>query len=209
MKTTAQGGGSLLSEAGVQALSRSAVCRRVPVRIQSKLNRAIMLRSSSRASIDALAAKYDLPKQYGVSAAALRSYARRLEELLRPVLASQLVAAALGCMPEAYRRQALAGSQVLLLSRFVGCVWQGDAALSAAEMAKLAAVLGSFAEKGASKTARSGRPATPDGTPSSNGQPTKLAEAVRAVYGLTWPPTSRESEKASQAQQEPPKVTRA
>jgi hypothetical protein len=177
------------------ALVRTSVCRRVPVLIRQQLDRAILLRPDDAPTLEAIARKFELAERYGVTLASLRTYARKLEELVRPVVTSQVVAGVLGCLPEEYRQGLLAGSRVLLLSRIVQALSGHDgASLSVSDLGKLATILSAAAraapapsepKRPAGKGARRTRDADTSLTPS---DPTQMAEAVRLLYGLSWPP---------------------
>ncbi|HOW69266.1 MAG TPA: hypothetical protein PKY77_01595 [Phycisphaerae bacterium] len=148
-----------------------------------------------------------LTERYGISAAALKRYARQLERCLRPVVAAQLTAAMLGCLPAEYRRQITDGGQMLLLSKVVQALTGPQSAdkeppretLSVADLARLAAVV-----RAAGSPSTSGhRPGHDDGKSRGRGRrdaeqasrnPGALSRAVRLLYGLSWPLPSASSE---------------
>lgn len=170
--------------------------KRVPAAVRSRLDRAILLRPENLATLEAIADQFKLAERYKVSLAALRTYTGKLEQFVRPVLTSQLMAGVLGCLSEEYRQQLVAGSQVLLLSRVIKALTaDGEAALSVADLAKLASVLSSFAGRATTARAKTDRARgkrrgnnEDAGAALSAANPTKLAEAVRTLYGLSWPP---------------------
>ena len=192
-------------------LTRSSVYKKVPVGVRGRLDEAILLRPAECATLDQIAEKFELAERFGISGTALRSYARKLEQYVRPAAASQLMAGVLGCLPEGYQQRLLAGSQVLLLSRVVKSLSaEGGGELSVAELAKLASVLSAMGGRSrvptahskssrppasGSKTIRGMHSSTSDeGEPdlsAATGNPTKLAEAVRMLYGLSWPPVEQ------------------
>jgi hypothetical protein len=177
-------------------LTRSSVYKKVPVAVRGRVDEAILLRPAKCATLEQIAEKFELAGRYGISHSALRSYARKLEQFVRPAVASQLMAGVLGCLPEGYRQRLVAGGQVLLLSRVVQALSaEGGAELSVAELAKLASVLSAVGSR--SRSPAAGAKAAPHTRSSSAGEvdpkpptgdPAKLAEAVRMLYGLPWPP---------------------
>ena len=179
-------------------LTRSSVYKKVPISVRGRLDEAILLRPADCATLDQIADKFELAERFGISGSALRSYARKLEQFVRPAVASQLMAGVLGCLPEAYRQRLIAGGQVLLLSRVVQALLaEGGAELSVADLAKLASVLSAMGNRSrlpalkakaapTTRTSQTGE-GEPDPEPAA-GNPTKLAEAVRMLYGLPWPP---------------------
>ncbi|HSW46384.1 MAG TPA: hypothetical protein VLM89_12520 [Phycisphaerae bacterium] len=164
------------------------------------MDAAILLRPEKCPTLEAIGGRFDLAGRYGISPAALRSYARRLEEFARPAMTSQVLAGVLGCLPAGHRRRVLTGSQVLLLSKVVKLLTdgRGDAELSVADLAKLATVLGSLA----GRRTTSSNAKTPGGSqrtlrtaPAETAaiqDATSLTEAVRLVYGLTGSRIGRE-----------------
>lgn len=184
---------------GSVRLERTRVYRRLPVAVRARLNEAILLRPKGLGSLEAIASHLELA-HYGISLAALRTYARQLEELVRPAANAQLMGSLLGCLPESFRRQLIAGSEVLLLSRVLRALnAEGEHALTVAELARLASIVTALAGKTArsrptphrSKKNKDGGPEDRDGNPSSE---TGLAAAVRTLYGLSWPPDDRTSD---------------
>ena len=175
-------------------LTRTQVYRRVPQPQRGRLDAAILLRPPNCSTLKAIARRFDLQNQYGLKYASLKIYARRLEEFVRPAMTAQVMAGILGCLPERHRRQVFDGSQILLVSKVLNLLDDtgGDASLSVAELAKLAAVLASAAGKGRGRDGSSNnnqlplnddpaattgdRPAPPDAS--------RLSAAVRMVYGL-------------------------
>jgi len=193
-----RGAGTLLPE----WLTRSSIYKKVPVAVRGRLDEAILLRPAKCATLEQIAEKFELSQRYGLSHSSLRSYARKLEKFVRPAAASQLMAGVLGCLPEGYRRRLVAGGQVLLLSRVVQALSaEGGAELSVAELAKLASVLSAVGSRSRltadrAKAAHKDRPLPTgeSGPKSPAGDPVKLAEAVRMLYGLPWPPDNRHPE---------------
>lgn len=186
-------------------LTRSSIYKKVPVAVRGRLDEAILLRPADCATLEQIADKFELASLYGISTSVLRSYARKLEQFVRPAAASQLMAGVLGCLPEEYRQQLVAGGQVLLMSRVVKALSdEGGTELSVADLAKLGSVLSavggrpsvsatrikSTQKKRSSKDDASEQEsvAGESASISSSHDPTKLAEAVRMLYGLPWPP---------------------
>jgi hypothetical protein len=176
-------------------LARSSVYKRVPAGVRWRLDQVILTRPEDCATLEAIAERFDLQSRFGVSDQTLRSYASRLEAYARPVVASQLMAAVLGCLPEGYRRQLMAGNQVLLLSRVANALTAEESvALTVPDLARLTSALSALA--GRMTPASRGRPestrkastaeqAAPAVGPAE--APAQLAEAVRMIYGLSWP----------------------
>ncbi|UCD30589.1 MAG: hypothetical protein JSV03_09020 [Planctomycetota bacterium] len=175
-------------------LARSNVYKRVPSRVRSQLDEAIVLRPDGCASLEAIADKFQLGRRYKVSLSSLRSYARKLEEFVRPAMTSQLMAEILGCLPDSYRQQVVAGGQVMLLSKVLQALSiDRGSALTVAELARLASVLSGVSSRGnMGRTAASGYHDGEKGeqtdTDTDSTSPNKMAEAVRMLYGLPWPP---------------------
>jgi hypothetical protein len=184
-------------------LARTSVYRRVPETVRPRLDEAILLRPSECPTLEAIGRKFRLAEEYGVTHKGLKTYASRLERLVRPVLTAQVMAGALGCLPESYRQQLVAGTRVMLLSRVVQTL-QGrePSSLTIADLAKLASILSAVArpgtdtEGGVSRRPRSGCPDRPHGAERAvpRDAPARITEAVRLVYGLTWPPEDQPSE---------------
>ena len=175
---------------------RSPVYRKLPVRTLARLHEAIVLRPAGMNSAAAIAAHFDLPGRYGISVAMLKTYAARVEEMVRPAVTSQVLAGVLGCLPESHRRRLIAGSEVLLVSKMLQALEHAGTALSVAEMAKLGSILGSLGRRESRRIQRPSSSGTPDASDSSveskghgtRQSPIKLAETVRLLYGLSWPP---------------------
>ena len=178
-------------------LQRSLVYKRLPPAVRAQLDEAILLRPAEHATLEAIAKRFQLAERYQISLPVLSAYARKLEEFVRPAMTSQVIAALLGCLPNRYRRQLVAGTQVLLLSRVVQALTADkNKALPVADLGKLASILSAFA----GRNAGGGRRARPRDTQASKGgqtpehsvaaDPTKLAEAVSMLYGISWPPAS-------------------
>jgi hypothetical protein len=180
----------------------------MPVGERGRLDRAIILRPEGLGSLEAIARHFKLAEKYDISIAMLRTYAGKLEELVRPAVTSHVLAGVLGCLPESYRKQIVAGSEVLLVSKVMQAL-NGDggapgaggggnpaAPLSVADLAKLASILVSLArrrgrgDRAVSRTnpRGEGEPAEPAGACGTPSGPIKLAETVRLLYGLSWPP---------------------
>ncbi|MBP7935284.1 MAG: hypothetical protein KA354_11610 [Phycisphaerae bacterium] len=189
------------------ALARSAVHRKVPIRVRCRLDRLILSRPKGCATEEAMARRLKLTERYGVSAAALKRYARQLERCLRPVVASQLTAAMLGCLPAEYRRQITDGGQMLLLSKVMQALTDPQSAdneppretLSVADLARLAAVVRAVGSPSTSGY----RPGHDDSqnrvrgrrdAEQTAGNPGELSKAVQLLYGLSWPLPSTGSE---------------
>lgn len=169
-------------------MNRSVVVRRVPPVVRRRLDRAILLRPKGLATLEAMDAALGL-SGFGVSAAALRAYARRLERMVRPQAMSQLLAEALGCLPAAFREGLLAGGQVLLLSRVVRALAdEKGEPLAVADLVRLGTVLSKLSpvRRGSRRAGRSIKGRRDAGA----GGGTELAGAIRAVYGLDWPAES-------------------
>jgi len=197
----------LVTAAGLRAstwLTRSPVYRQVPLEIRNKVDEAILLRPPGCQSVASIAARFQLKERYGISTRMLASYASRLERFIRPAVTSQVMAGVLGCLPEKYRRQLVAGSQVLLVSRVIQALSDEEsaAALSVAELAKLAYVLASFS--GRARAQQPGAAGTDQQSATEPGSSprdvTQLAEAVRVVYGLFGESAGRQTEEAAPAQ---------
>lgn len=197
----------LFSGTTLAALSRTTVYRRVPAAVRVRLDHALLARSPGRLRLRRIASEFRLSERYRVSVTALESYARRLEELIRPVLASQVVAGVLGCLPESMRRRMLAGSQVMLLSRAVQALhFEEKTPLPVADLAKLATVIhsigsraGSAGHRGTRKKPEENRAEGESSRPGAMGDSDRLAEAVRMIYGLPWPAEEAPDGAASQA----------
>jgi hypothetical protein len=169
------------------------VYRKVPVAVRARLDAAILLRPADCPTLEAIARKFDLGGRYGISPDSLANYAHKLEQFVRPAMTSQVMAGMLGCLPARYRRQLVAGGQVMLLSKVVQALAddEREAALSVADLAKLAAVLAAMSGAGGSKSyaAKAGGAARrgPRNVLAGGAaieDPTQLAEAVKMVYGL-------------------------
>lgn len=185
------------------SLLRSAIYRRLPVAVRMKLDRAILLRPEGCRTLDDIAERFELTSRHGISRASLRTYARKVESLVRPEITAQVVAGVLGCLPRRYREQVANGSQVMLLSRVVGALEHKETALSVAELAKLASVLASVARRtrrskvpsrDARRPAVSGPPLAGAANPQAPLDPSSMARAVRLLYGLSWPPPETSSD---------------
>lgn len=174
-------------------LTRSPVYRKVPVAVRGRLDAAILLRPADCPTLEAIAQKFDLEGRYGISPDSLANYARKLEQFVRPAMTSQVMAGVLGCLPASYRRQLVAGGQVMLLSKVVQALAddEREAALSVADLAKLAAVLAAVSVSGplkpppagSTRAGHKGRRNVLAGGAAIE-DPTQLAEAVKMVYGL-------------------------
>ncbi|MBI4578454.1 MAG: hypothetical protein HY718_02060 [Planctomycetes bacterium] len=173
---------------------RSPIYRRLPVRERARLDRAIILRPAGCKSIDAIAEHFHLVEKYGISVTALRTYAGKLEEFVKPTLTSQVLAGVLGCLPVSYRRRLVAGSEVMLVSRILQALNDEKMGLTVAELARLGSILSGLARRGAASNRPAGRgkpsgtDARPDESADRNGpDPVKMARTVRLLYGLSWP----------------------
>lgn len=173
-------------------LARLAVYKRVPPLVRARLDEAILLRPKGSETLEAIAERFALRERYGLGAKALETYACRIEQLVRLVVTSHLIASLFGCLPEPYRQRLAAGTQVLLLSRVVQALnARGSEALPVADLAKLASIVASVAGRTAGPGVKSKAGKKKDGHAAADANqvtPTKLAESVRALYGLDWPP---------------------
>jgi hypothetical protein len=174
-------------------LARSPVFCRVPAHKRARLDRAILLPAEEPESFEEIARKFKLTEEYGISTAALRTYARKLDELIRPTVTSHVMAGVLSCLPKSYRRKLMDGSEVMLISRVLNALDSGESRLETAELAKLGSILAGIgrSRQAAARVARAGRAgagrAPEDVVPN---EPIRVAESVRQVYGLPWPPDS-------------------
>ncbi|HPD30436.1 MAG TPA: hypothetical protein PLL20_10600 [Phycisphaerae bacterium] len=186
-----------------KALARTAVYKRVPFSTRRALDRAILARPEGCATLEAIEARFRLTERFGVSRDNLRTYARKLERVAEPCFAGNLAAAILGCMPTAYGSQVAAGSRIILVSRLVQALTQGESRLEIPELIKLASAL-RLAH--ATAVARNAAMKGCGGRGKDRGRDRKdswcfsnqaaLAEAVRTVYGLEYPahrPTGAET----------------
>lgn len=176
-------------------LARSPIFQRVPARQRARLDRAILLPGSGGCSIPEIAEKFKLIEKYAITPAMLATYARKLEQLMRPTVTSQVMAGVLSCLPEAYRRRLIRGSEVLLVSKVLAALNTSKTPLTVAEMAKLASILMSVAKQNRSPTRRSDRQAEQGSgltacDRAEAADPAKMAESIRMLYGLDWPPDS-------------------
>jgi hypothetical protein len=177
-----------------ESLSRTQVYKQLPGHMRSKVDRVILLRPKRCSTLEAVAEQHQLEERYGISMKALRTYARKLEKLVRPAAASQVLAGVLGCLPESERKRMLAGSEVLLLSRVMQALC-GDQqqALDVADLAKLSSILCSVAKNSGKPASekKTGREPDRQNTRGNDNpapqSPAKLAEAVHLLYGLNWP----------------------
>jgi hypothetical protein len=184
---------------GLNGLTRTSVYRKIPLDIRQELDQALVLRADSGTTLDAIAKKFELAERFGITARALRSYARKLEAGIRPVMVEQLVASVLGCLPWSYKEQVASGSQILLLSRLVQMLHdETRPGLSANDLARLADIASGIAGRIATNSSHPRRSRSPAGRELSQDPPAecptapaKLAEAVRAIYGLSWPAQSQ------------------
>lgn len=182
-------------ESGIPAwLARSGVYRRMPVTVRGRLDAAILLRPKDCPTLEAIAEKFKLAERYGISRAALRTYAGKLEQLVRPMAASQVLAGVLGCLPASYRRKLAAGSEVMLLSRLVKTLHdEQSSTLAVADLAKLAVLLKTMRpphrKNTTPKRRRNGLPRDSANPPPNSEvfDSEQMAEAVRTLYGLSWP----------------------
>lgn len=174
-------------------LARSPVFQRVPARQRARLDRAILLPGGGGCSIPEIVEKFKLTEKYAITPAMLATYARKLEQLMRPTVTSQVMAGVLSCLPEAYRRRLIRGSEVLLVSKVLAALNTSETPLTVAEMAKLASILMSVAKQNGSP-ARQSKRVDSQGTDSGARDraeavdPAKMAESIRLLYGLSWPP---------------------
>lgn len=161
-------------------LARSTVYQRVPAAVRARLDRAILLPAEKGGSVQEVCRELQLEQEYGISPTALRGYVRRLEALARPIVGAQVLAAVLGCLPAAYRRKVVDGSQTLLVSRVVQALMCEKNGLSVGEMARLASILGpSSRGRGAARRVAGGKRG-----PGDESDPGRLPESVRLLYGL-------------------------
>jgi hypothetical protein len=179
------------------SITRTSVYRRVPVTTRRKLDRALLTRPKECATLDAILEQFKLSERFGITREALRTYARKIEQLIEPHLAGHLAAAVLGCMPTAYRNEVAAGSEIILISKVVQALTkkkgQGQGQLEAPDLLKLASALraaGQRKPKSCNKgsSSRDGVRKTPEADKGNAKTDQKvLAETVRTVYGLDWP----------------------
>ncbi len=175
------------------SITRTSVYRRVPITIRWKLNRLLLLRPEGCASLDAILQRFKLSEKFGITRQALRTYARKIEQLVEPHLAGQLAAAVLGCMPTSYRNEVVAGSEVILISKVVGALTANKTDLHPPDLLKLASALRAAAQqkpkscqKGSSDQEHA--PKHPGGKPGdAKTDQEVLAETVRTIFGLDWP----------------------
>lgn len=172
-----------------------------------RLDADLLTHPPGLATLRKIAVKFKLRERYGITLAGLRMYADEFEKLARPVVASQIIAHALGCLPENYRQEVAGGGQVLLLSQVLAVLTakaepalkkdRADrredqtpppAELSVADLAKLATILSNIARRWRSDTAGGKKTAS-----CLTLEPYNLAEAVRSLYGLIWPPPDQAS----------------
>jgi hypothetical protein len=190
-------------------LVRTAVFKKVPLSVRRRLDRALLLRPEGCATLEAIADNFKLHEKLGISRAALRTYARKLEKMVEPVFAGHLLATILGCLPETYTRQLTAGSQVLLLSKAAKALTQDDAKLEVPDLAKLSGLLAARTDRSTvtdyQKKGYTNKKVRPPGP--TNGNPAAgdrqiLNEAIQTVYGITWPPSpQRRPEPADRPEQ--------
>jgi hypothetical protein len=189
------------SESAPEILARSAVYRRLPERVRSRLDRAILTRPKDLPTLEAMAERFELQERFQVSLHALRGYAWRLERLARPAATSRIMAGVLGCLPRKYREQLLAGGEVLLVSRVLQALHgdtdgaennkPGEAIIPVSDLVKLGAILaklgtrpGLRASPGARKKSKGHRSTVEEAASAS----AALNQALKLSYGITWPP---------------------
>ncbi len=170
-----------------EALVASPVRQRIPDRIRVKLERALLERASREDSLEEIARKFEL-ERYGISMEMLSGYAATLDELVRPVASTQIVAGVLGCLPASFRSRMLRGNQVLLLSKVAAILWESrESQMEVGELLKLATLL-----RAAAQTRRQqagGRRGKEGGSPKEAAlfDMGRMGGSVRALYGLSWP----------------------
>jgi hypothetical protein len=176
---------------------------------RTKLDRAIIFRPPGLKTVAAIMCHFALQEKYELSAEEVTAYAEKVEQLVRPEVTSQVMAGVLGCLPKAYRRQLVAGGEVLLVSRVLQALNTQETGLTVAEMAKLASIPMSLARRSGSeqqggvgggrvRKSRSGQAhGGDDPSAEGGGDPIKLAESVRLLYGLSWPPGDSERDSNS------------
>lgn len=162
-------------------LAHTDVYRLLPAKVRAALDSALLAREAGPAAREQIAAKLGLDR-YGVTAGHLAVYVAALEQVARPVVTSQVLAAVLGCLPRGYRRRLVIGSEVLLLSRVLAAL-SDEQSLSVAELGRLAAVIGSLggARRG---SAAAGGKRSPGRRGESGMSHEQLARSVRLLYGL-------------------------
>ena len=189
-------------------LTRTVVYRKVPIRVRCRLDRLILSRPKGCATEEAITQRLKLTQRYGVSVVALKRYARQLEKVARPLVASQLTAAIVGCLLAEFRRSVADGSQALLLGKVVQTLNDRVAevsgkpkeTLSIADLAKLATVLKAIRPPGARRKDKGtavkgelkGRPNAGAADPDEGLN--ILTGTLRALFGLQWPLPSGESQ---------------
>ena len=188
-------------------LTRTSVYRRVPAAMRRRLDRTLLMRPEGCTSLDAILHKFRLNEQFGITREALGTYARKIERLAEPYLAGLLAAAVVGCMPTSYRDQVTAGSQIILVSQAVQALTNEDKTLKAPDLLKLASTLRAAAQRNIStcKCGSYGQEGSrmPPGD-RKRGMKTDqeaLADTLRTVYGLDWPPTGQAKAVASDDRQ--------
>ncbi|MHC4443136.1 MAG: hypothetical protein ACYTF1_06030 [Planctomycetota bacterium] len=174
-------------------LLRTRVYKRVPEAERSRLDADIMFHPEGYATLKSIANKYKLVDRYGISRKALDTYAQRLAGIVRPAMSSLVLANLLGCLPESYRRSVVDGGHVMLLSRVMQVLSCGGCTpLSVAELARLASLFSAIAarnnvDRGTGKAGGGKDKDVIAEADSSGGDPVKIAESVRMLYGLPWP----------------------
>jgi hypothetical protein len=179
-----------------EVLARSPVYRRLPAAVRARLDRALLSREEGRGALDRMHREFELAARYGITPGMLRAYASRLEDLMRPVVTSQVIAGVLGSLSRARRRQLVHGSEILLISRLVAVLNADPRLLPVPQLARLGGLLVSLGRE--TRSTKSGRtPAgdagaervAPRGDPAAT-DPIKMAESVRLLYGISYPPRS-------------------
>jgi hypothetical protein len=174
--------------------AESPVLRKIPLRVRTRLDAALIHRSTTGETMSEIGGRLKLDK-FGVTSAELERYAEMLEELIRPIACSQFVAGVLGCLPAAYRRRLMTGNQILLMSKVAKILSQSNKEeFAAGELVKLANVLRAAAQPRVStRQSRSAKAAgkqdPKDATIAAVDflSDERVIRDVRSLYGLTWP----------------------
>ncbi len=172
-------------------LARTRIYRSLPVFVRAQLDSAILLRAPGCRTLEQIGKRFELQAKHDISHTALKEYAGKLEQLIRPAMTSEVIAGVLGCLPEDCRERLLAGSQVMLVSRVIQALADEESAgsLSVADLARLATILRSATRQsrvsGGSSTRRGGIDCAATGNVPLNED--EIAQAMAHVYGLLCP----------------------
>ncbi len=178
----AVGQDSFLGSSPCHPLAHTDVYRLVPPKVRGELDAQLLARGAEPAAREQIMAKLGLA-EHGVTLEQLAAYAAALEELARPVVTSQVMAAVLGCLPRVYRRRLLVGSEVLLISRVLAAL-SDEQNLSVPELGRLAAVIRSLGGSRRRRSAAEPKPKTRGRRGEGGMSHEQLARSVRLLYGL-------------------------